>query len=105
MAASRSQFSTTLVGAITRLGRLLEDADLLVAVAEPGGAWPDLPRPADLRVATKRDLGRREDARISVSAQTGEGLESLQEAIVEALVPAADRQHPHPWRFDPRLPG
>ncbi len=83
--------------------RLLERADLVVAMTDQAHGWPTLPRPADLRIAGKCDLGRRDDADLCVSALTGDGIDSLVSAVRDRLVSPADLAHPGPWLFDDRL--
>jgi hypothetical protein len=65
--------------------------------------WPTLPKTPDLRVAGKADVGRRDDADLSVSATTGDGVPGLVAAVRDLLVPPADLEHPGPWLFDLRL--
>jgi len=89
--------------AIAAAQRLMERADLLVAVTDAASDWPDLPRPADLRIAARSDLGRRNDADLSICVHRGAGLEDLATAVRERLVPAADLAHPGRWRFDDHL--
>ena len=86
-------------GAIGIARRLIERADLLVAMTDAEHDWPDLPRPADLRVASKCDLAPRDDADLAVSAMTGAGLAELVRAMRDALVPPADLEAPGPWEF------
>ncbi|MGQ7794404.1 tRNA uridine-5-carboxymethylaminomethyl(34) synthesis GTPase MnmE [Faunimonas sp. B44] len=81
---------------VARARRTIEQADLVLWLTEPGGAKPDL-RPPDSpnlwRVATKADLLRPQDdgagADFVISAQTGQGvaglIEALQREIAEAL--------------------
>jgi hypothetical protein len=83
--------------------RLLDRAELVVALADAGHDWPDLGRSPDLRVASKADLAPRPDADLAVSATTGAGLAELVRAVRDALVPPEDLAHPGPWPFDPRL--
>jgi hypothetical protein len=87
-----------------RLARsLLEQADFVIALADAGHDWPRLPRPPELRVASKADLGSRPDADLVVSAVTGAGLADLVRAVRDRLVPPQDLAHPGPWLFDERL--
>jgi tRNA modification GTPase len=83
--------------------RLIDRAELLVAATDAAHDWPALPREADLRIATRADLGTRPDADLAVSAVTGAGLNELVRAARDALVPPEDLTHPGPWVFDPRL--
>ena len=76
------------------------DADLLLAMTDAENDWPHLPRAPDLKVGGRCDRGERDDADISVSGSTGAGVSALVDAIVQMLVPARDRDHPGPWRFD-----
>ncbi|MHC5113831.1 MAG: GTPase [Planctomycetota bacterium] len=83
---------------------LMESADLLVAITDTGHDWPELPREPDLRVASRCDLGARDDADVRVCAPEGEGIADLVRRMRDTLVPPADLEHPGPWRFDRRLP-
>jgi tRNA U34 5-carboxymethylaminomethyl modifying GTPase MnmE/TrmE len=82
---------------------LMESCDLLIAMTDPAHEWPDLPRPADLKVASKCDLGRRGDAELAIGATSGAGLADLVRAVRDRLVPPGDLAHPGPWLFDERL--
>lgn len=84
---------------------LIERADALIAITDSSHDWPSLPREADLRVASKADLGHRHDADVHVCAITGEGLHELTQLVRERLVPAADiaAAKSQPWLFDERL--
>lgn len=97
--------------------RLLERADLIIAMTDVAQAWPVLHRDADLRVINKVDLlgsaqtrprppvdGHwADDEPIRTSALMGTGLSDLVSAVRDRLVPPADRLHQGPWLFDPRL--
>ncbi len=89
--------------ALTTAGRIIEQADLLIALTDHEQPWPTLPRQADLRVANKADRCSREDADISISALNGRNVEVLVSAVAERLVPRVDREHPGVWVFDVRL--
>lgn len=89
--------------AIEIAARLIERADLLLAVTDHEHDWPRLSRPADLRVANKSDLARRGDGDLAISALTGEGIERLVITLREHLVSAAALTHAGPWLFDQRL--
>lgn len=85
---------------------VIASADLLIAVAEPGSAWPILPREPDLRIATKADLGgdvRGAPADAAVSAATGAGMQELTALLRERLVPEEDLEDGRPWIFNDRL--
>ena len=60
-------------------------------------------REPDLRVANKRDLARRNDADLEVSAADGTGIGLLVTRVRETLVPPEDLAHPGAWVFDERL--
>ncbi len=83
--------------------RLFDSADLIIAMADHESGWPDLPRPAGLRIANKADLGARSDGGLHVSAATGTGVREVVRAVREILVAEADLAHPGPWLFDPRM--
>lgn len=89
--------------AIVLARRLMERADLIVALADAEHDWPELPRPADVRVASRADLQTRPGAEVAVSARTGAGMAELVAAVRDRLVPPDDLAHPGPWRFDERL--
>ena len=79
---------------------LVARADLLVALTDCEHDWPDLPREADLRVASKADLGRRADADLAISATKGSGMDGLVAAMRDRLVPPADVADAGRWLFD-----
>jgi tRNA modification GTPase len=83
--------------------RLLERADFVIAVTDAEHGWPTLPKPFNLRLASKSDMGGRDDADLSVSATAGTGIVELVATVRDRLVPPADLEHPGPWLFDPRL--
>jgi tRNA modification GTPase len=105
--------------AIDLASRLIERADLLIAMTDHEHDWPALPRAPDLSVINKIDLTGTPDltsppgvrkVRIApgrdvlpISALTGAGLPALVAAARDALVPPADLAHPGPWLFDDRL--
>jgi hypothetical protein len=88
---------------------LLAGADLVIAVAEPGGAWPDSGalggREPDLRIGTKADLGEVAGADAAVSAANGAGLDAFARLVRSRLVSDGDLASETPWAFDPRLIG
>lgn len=92
-----------------RLAALLVSAcDLVIAVTDAFHDWPALATPTRqpvLWMASRCDLGRRDDVELQVSAATGEGVSELVAAIREKLVPQADLDHPGVWIFDRRLLG
>jgi small GTP-binding protein len=85
--------------------RLIDRADLLIAMRDPDSPWPHLPREADLRVMNKCDLVKKQDKTdaLLVSAQTGENMPALVNAVRDALVSNADLADAHPWLFDARI--
>jgi hypothetical protein len=83
--------------------RVIRRADLLIALTDHEQDWPALPREPDLRVANKRDLARRNDADLEVSAADGTGIGLLVTRVRETLVPPEDLAHPGAWVFDERL--
>lgn len=89
--------------AIAVATRVMHDADLLIAITDRDLDWPTLPREADLRVASRSDLGERTDADVCVSAITGDGLSQLVRTVRNHLIPPADLAHDGPWIFDDRL--
>lgn len=88
---------------------LLASADLVIAVAEPGGAWPDAEvlggREPGLRIGTKADLGNAVGADAAVSATSGAGLDAFVRRVRSRLVSDGDLASELPWAFDPRLIG
>jgi len=88
--------------AVTISQSLVQSADLVIALAEPGGGWPDAPR-IDLRVLNKCDLPNAErcaestQAQFRVSARKGDGIEALVAHLREMLLPQADLDHRGPW--------
>lgn len=89
--------------AIALARRLMEQAGMLIAMTDAGHDWPILPRAADLRVASRVDLGRRSDGDLALCTPRGEGVAELAAAVRDRLVPPADLADPRPWRFDGRL--
>jgi tRNA modification GTPase len=111
------------IKAVQLARRLLEGADLVIAMTDTEHDWPSLPRQPDLRVVNKVDLAtgaactgepappgtEPEQGRVvageplRISALTGEGLSDLVQSVRDRLVPPADLEHPGPWLFDRRL--
>jgi tRNA modification GTPase len=86
--------------------RLIDSADLLIALRDPNATWPDLPRLADVRAINKIDTAgpvQESPDVLRISAQTGQGLPEFVMAVRDALLPPQDRKHPGPWLFDDRL--
>ncbi len=90
--------------AITVARRLIEHADVLLALADAEAAWPSTDRAPHLRIGTKVDRSPIPGADIQISTVTGEGLHELVGAIRDTLIPPADLENDAPWRFDDDLP-
>ncbi len=93
--------------AVALVRRVLEEADVLIAMRDPRIDWPDaaeLPREPDLRVMNKADLlDGAAGARVHpVIATTGDGVADLCAAIANVLGLSADLAG-RPWAFSPRL--
>ena len=82
---------------------LMDRADFLIAITDHEHDWPELPRAADLKVANKLDLSRRNDSDVNISATTGENIETLVSSVRDMLVSPEDLTHPGPWLFDERV--
>lgn len=89
--------------AIAVARRLIDTADLVIALTDPFEPWPALAREPGLRVANKRDLAVRPDAEVCISALTGEGVDQLVEVVRERLVHQSDLEATGPWLFDERV--
>ncbi len=71
---------------------VIASADVLVAMRDPQSDWPDdqsLPRKPDVlvvnKVETASDAGTYGEGVLTISAQTGRGVDALQRRVVEAL--------------------
>ncbi len=77
--------------AIELAARVIDNADLLIAMRDDACDWPTLPRPADLRVVNKTDrpaaaaLLRDAPGAIGLAARDGRGIELLANAIADRL--------------------
>ena len=93
--------------AIDLAQRLIDRADLLIAMRDPGSDWPELTREADVWVMNKMDttdrVSRGKAKQLCISARVGTNVSSLASAVRERLVPQNDLDHPGPWLFDARL--
>lgn len=92
--------------AIALAREVIQGADVLIALAEPGAAWPDAGRTPDLFVLNKSDLGgealgRPADCR--VSATTCDGIPELVRRVKDLVVPPTDLEASRPWIFNDRL--
>ncbi|MEM9419797.1 MAG: GTPase [Planctomycetota bacterium] len=95
--------------AIEQARAVVASADVLVVMRDPEHDWPEvaaLPREPDVWVVNKADAvgeawGGRADA-LLISAQHGDGIAALSNAVLEALgVMAIERGEP--WAFSPWL--
>ncbi len=93
--------------AIALSKRLMQEADLLIAMTDADHDWPALPRSADLRIANKADLRRRKDADLLLAAATGEGVAELVGRIRDLLVHPGDEAAAlrRPWLFENAITG
>ncbi|MCA9296961.1 MAG: 50S ribosome-binding GTPase [Phycisphaerales bacterium] len=76
--------------AIELAQQVMRDADVLIALTDTANEWPALPRAADLRVGTRSDLGVRNDADLTLSAKTGEGMRAFVSRVRSMLVSDED---------------
>jgi tRNA U34 5-carboxymethylaminomethyl modifying GTPase MnmE/TrmE len=102
--------------------RLIAGCDLLIAMTDAQTLeWPESPREPNMFVINKCDLvdspaqqpraataGTKacsdpDGSAVRISAQTGDGIPALVEAIRDQLVPPIDLAAEGPWLFDPRL--
>ncbi len=83
--------------------RLVDRADLVIALTDHEHTWAALSRTPDLHVANKCDIDARHDAYLAISATDGTGIPELVRAVRDLLVPPEDLQHPGVWLFDTRL--
>lgn len=85
--------------------RLIDTADLIIAMTDQEQPWPTVSREPHLRVANKADLGMRTDDRVDfhISSSSGKGLAHLVSAIRAALISPEDLASTRPWRFMPHL--
>ena len=84
---------------IRRAHGVIERATYLIIASTSDVSFPELARPADLRLGLQADRGAVMDADLSVSAVTGAGLTDLVARVRDDLVPPADLAHPGPWWF------
>ena len=100
--------------AIAAAERLMNEADLLIAATDHDHPWPNLPRPADIRIRTKADVAtpsRSESSRemldpppdLALSALTGVGLPELVAMVRDRLLPPDALAHPGRSLFHPGL--
>ena len=72
---------------------------LTILIADNEHDWIESSHTHTISVATKSDLGDRDDADLSVCAISGNGMEELSVLIRDAIVPPADIVHDGPWFF------
>jgi tRNA modification GTPase len=98
--------------AIELAARVIESADVLIAVADPASGFSDpatLPRRPDLHVMNKADLVKTRNSKLEtrnvlhISALTGMGLDELSAAIADRLGLSATSGGDRPWAFCDRL--
>ncbi len=98
--------------AIAIARRLIEQADVLIAIRDADHDWPMLPRNADVFVMNKVDdacevqtgiSGSTRDSPLHISARTGCGLGAFTSIVRERLVPPSALKHSGLWVFDDRL--
>ncbi len=81
---------------------VIEAADLVLGLGDARSPDPRsvMSRTPDLVVASKGDLGLPGWAcDLTISAVTGEGIDTLVARVRDALVPPSDLDSPEPWRF------
>lgn len=83
--------------------RLVDRADLVIALTDHENTWAAMTRTPDLRVANKCDIAARHDADLAISATDGTGIPELVRAVRDLLVSPEDLRHPGVWLFDTRL--
>ena len=83
--------------------RLVDRADLVIALTDHENTWAAVTRTPDLRVANKCDIAARHDADLAISATDGTGIPELVRAVRDLLVSPEDLRHPGVWLFDTRL--
>jgi len=82
----------------------IANADVLIAAADPHAGWPEVPRPADLRLGLREDLGPIEGASVTCAALRGKGLERVVAAVRAVLIRDEDLASERPWRWRARSP-
>ena len=89
--------------AIARALQEIHGADLVIALAAPDQAWPNIEHSNILRVRSMSDIAPPHTPRgadsLQLSALTGDGLIEFAQLVREKLVPAADIASDRPWQF------
>ena len=85
--------------AIRIASAIAEQAALTILIADCEHDWIKSSHTHTISVATKSDLGDRDDADLSVCAISGNCMEELSVLIREAIVPSEDIVHDGPWFF------
>ena len=89
--------------AIARALQEIHGADLVIALAAPDQAWPNIEHSSTLRVRSMSDIAPPHTPRgadsLQLSALTGDGLIEFAQLVREKLVPAADIASDRPWQF------
>ena len=89
--------------AIARALQEIHGADLVIALAAPDQAWPNIEHSNILRVRSMSDIAPPHTSRgadsLQLSALTGDGLIEFAQLVREKLVPAADIASDRPWQF------
>ena len=89
--------------AIARARQEIHGADLVIALAAPDQAWPNIEHSNILRVRSMSDIAPPHTPRgadsLQLSALTGDGLIEFAQLVREKLVPAADIASDRPWQF------
>lgn len=89
--------------AIARALQEIHGANLVIALAAPDQAWPNIEHSNILRVRSMSDIAPPQTPRgadsLQLSALTGDGLIEFAQLVREKLVPAADIASDRPWQF------
>ena len=89
--------------AIARALQEIHGADLVIALAAPDQAWPNIEHSNILRVRSMSDIAPPHTPRgadsLQLSALTGDGLIEFAQLVRKKLVPAADIASDRPWQF------
>lgn len=85
--------------AIRIASNIANQAALTILIADKDHAWIESSHTPKISVATKSDLGDRDDANLSVCAISGHCMEELSVLIRDAIIPPEDIVHDGPWFF------
>lgn len=78
---------------------IANQAALTILIADNEHDWIESSHTHTISIATKSDLGDRDDADLSVCAISGNCMEELSVLIRDAIVPPEDIDHDGPWFF------